>query len=84
MCRDARAFVRAPAQASGELASRASALDADRATHDAATRELMVLFYDRYTQGADAAAAMRGAMVAMIEAGKWTHKQWAAFVIYGL
>mgnify|MGYP003331035517 CR=1 FL=1 len=35
---------------------------------------------------ADAAevAAMRGAMRAMIGAGRWTPKQWAPFVIYGL
>ena len=51
---------------------------------DRATKELMVQFYRRYTAGADAATAMRGAMCAMIAAGKWTHKQWAAFVIYGL
>ena len=51
---------------------------------DAATKELMALFYDRYAAGDDAAAAMRGAMRAMIEAKRWSPKQWAAFVVYGL
>ena len=51
---------------------------------DRATRELMVQFYRRYLDGDDAAAAMRGAMRAMIEAKRWSPKQWAAFVVYGL
>ena len=51
---------------------------------DTATRELMARFYDRYVAGDDAATAMRGAMRAMIGAGRWTPKQWAAFVVYGL
>ena len=51
---------------------------------DRATRELMVQFYRRYLEGAGAAAAMRGAMRAMIEAKRWSPKQWAAFVVYGL
>ena len=52
---------------------------------DRATKELMVQFYKRYIEGVDAATAMCGAMRAMIEAGNlWTHRQWAAFVIYGL
>ena len=44
----------------------------------------MVQFYRRYIAGADAATVLREAMRAMIAAEKWTHKQWAAFVIYGL
>ena len=51
---------------------------------DRATRELMVQFYRQYLDGDDAAAAMRGAMRAMIEAKRWSPKQWAAFVVYGL
>ena len=51
---------------------------------DAATKELMTQFYALYIAGEEPAAAMRGAMRAMIAAGRWTHRQWAAFVIYGL
>ena len=51
---------------------------------DRATRELMVQFYRRYLEGAGAAAAMRGAMRAMIDAKRWSPKQWASFVVYGL
>ena len=51
---------------------------------DRATKELMVQFYARFVAGEGAAAAMRGAMRAMIRAGCWTPKQWAGFVVYGL
>ena len=44
----------------------------------------MVQFYRRYLEGAGAAAAMRGAMRAMIDAKQWSPKQWASFVVYGL
>ena len=52
---------------------------------DRATAELMTQFYARYAAGEGAARAMRGAMRAMLEArDKWSPKQWAAFVVYGL
>ena len=62
---------------------------------DVATKELVVLFYERYagvrTEGAsgeeaagDAALSLRMAMCEMIGRGRWQPKQWAAFVVYGL
>jgi len=74
-----RAFV-----AAGALSLVASLWKVD----DAATRALMERFYERLLAGGalgDVAAAMQGAMVSMIlEQGRWTVLQWAAFVVYGL
>ena len=48
----------------------------------------MERFYERLLAGGalgDVAAAMQGAMVSMIlEQGRWTVLEWAAFVVYGL
>ena len=77
--RVARAFLAAGARS---VALPLWAADCD---DDDATAELMAQFYARRCgpEGLDTAAAMRGAMRAMIAAG-WTPRQWAPFVVYGL
>lgn len=51
---------------------------------DGATLELMRRFYVAWVASGGAAAALRTAMVGMIGDGRWSVRQWAAFVVYGL
>ncbi|EOD39971.1 hypothetical protein EMIHUDRAFT_69905, partial [Emiliania huxleyi CCMP1516] len=51
---------------------------------DDATRELMRRFYTAWVAGGDVAAALREAMVGMIEEGRWSVREWGAFVVYGM